>query len=218
MQKKNKILDVCVQAFNNRGYHACTISDLAQACNMSRGNFAYHYKYKKHILNDLVIRMVREVQEIQIKRKNYPAFSNLSLDVKTCGILQDRYQFIFRDMSVLEHTSVQRVMKIWSEISIKRNMEAFLFAIDNGNMKPEPFKGMYYQLAVNAWMVAYYWLAQKSVRTVGKYEQAERMVWSTIMPHFTEKGLNAFHQFYGKTYLERKGAPLESYIKQTAIF
>lgn len=218
MQTKVKILDRCVLAFNENGYHSFTISDLAQVCHMSRGNFAYHYKYKKHILNDLVIRMVREVQEIQIDRKNYPAFSNLSLDVKTCGILQDRYQFIFRDMSVLEDTSVQRVMKIWSEISIKRNMEAFLFAIDNGNMKPEAFKGLYYQLAVNAWMVAYYWLAQKSVRSVGKYEQAERMVWSTIMPHFTEKGLKAFHQFYGKTYLERKGAPIESYIKQTEIF
>jgi len=218
MQKKDKILETAIEVFNDKGYHAVTLTDVAHACEMSRGNLAYHFKYKKHILNDLIVRMVNQVRHIQLGRKDYPAFINLSLDVKTCGILQDKYKFIFRDSSVLEHNSVKRVMKIWSEISIKRNLEAFAFGIEVGTMKPEPFDGLYHQLSVNAWMVAYYWVAQQSVRSVGSHEEAEKIVWSTVVPHFTEKGLAAFQKRYGADYFDHGGIPVTAYQKEIQLF
>lgn len=218
MATKNRILQTAVEHFNQRGYHSMTLTDVAHACEMSRGNLAYHYKNKDHILNDLVVRMVKEVRTLQNERKDFPAFSNLSLDVRTCGILQERYKFIFRDTSVLEHNSVKRVMKIWSEISIRKNKEAFAFGVDIGNMKAELFPGVYSQLAVNAWMVAYYWVAQQSIRIVGQEEEAEKMIWTTILPYFTEKGMNSFQQFYGKTYLKNMGSPIREYIDFKQLF
>jgi len=218
MDTKQRIIESALLAFNDRGYHSITIADIAQLCGMSRGNLAYHYKYKEHILNDIVRAMVEEVKRMQRARKDYPAFSNLSLDVNTCGVLQDRYPFIFRDMSVLGHGAVKRVMNIWSETSIKRNMEAFAFAIELGNMREEPYPGLYYQLAVNAWMVTFYWVSQKSVRSVKRNEQAEKMVWSTIVPHFTEKGIYAFNKHYGHTYLSRLGKPFDIKINLQQVF
>ena len=218
MLTKDRILQTAVAHFNQRGYHSMTLTDIAHSCEMSRGNLAYHYKNKDHILNDLVVRMVREVRELQNQRKDFPAFSNLSLDVRTCGILQERYRFIFRDTSVLEHNTVKRVMKIWSEVSIRRNREAFGFGVDIGNMKPELFDGLYSQLAVNAWMVAYYWVAQQSIRIVDHQEEAEKMIWSTVIPHFTTKGMNSFEQFYGPNYLKQMGKPIEEYIDLKQLF
>jgi len=218
MQRKDRILEKAIEVFNDRGYHAVTLTDVAHACEMSRGNLAYHFKYKKHILNDLIIKMVHEVRRIQLGRKDYPAFSNLSLDVRTCGTLQDKYRFIFRDSSVLEHNSIKRVMKIWSEISITRNLEAFAFGVEIGTMKPEPFGGLYHQLSVNAWMVAYYWVAQQSVRAVANYEEAEKMVWSTVIPHFTEKGLAAFQNIYGEDYFDQGGIPVAALQKEIQLF
>lgn len=218
MLTKDRILQTAVSLFNEKGYHAMTLTDVAHACEMSRGNLAYHYKYKEHILNDLVVRMVKEVRLLQNQRKEYPAFSNLSLDIRTCGILQERYKFIFRDTSVLEHKSVKKVMRIWSAIAIRQNKEAFAFGVDIGNMKEEAFDGLYAQLAVNAWMIAYYWVAQQSIRFVQDNEQAEKMVWATIIPHFTEKGLNSFKEYYGEKYLEDMGEPIQTHMNLKELF
>ncbi len=218
MKTKKRILSTSIEQFNTHGYHQITLADIAKACEMSRGNLAYHYKNKIHILNDLVVRMVSEVRAIQDQRKDFPAFSNLSLDVRTCRILQDRYRFIFRDSSVLEHKHIRHVMKIWSEVSITRNKEAFAFGVSIGNLKPELFDGMYAQLAVNAWLVAYYWVSQETVRKVGSKEEAEKMIWSTIIPHFTDKGMQAFIQYYGKSYLQNIGRPINKEVKQNLLF
>jgi len=218
MQTKFRILHKAIRLFNKKGFHALTLSDIALHCNMSRGNLAYHFKNKQKILEEVAEGMLADIAQIQETRKNYPAFSNLSLDVRTCGILQKKYPFVFRDMSILEHKPIEKVMKDWSARTIQTNLEAFAFAIEIGNMKAEPYKGLYYQLALNAWLVTYYWVAQKAVRKVGKEEEAEKMIWSSIIPHFTPKGLKAFHAFYGKQYLENLGQALEVHISESKLF
>ncbi len=218
MNTRQRILSISIDQFNELGFHQVTLADIAKACEMSRGNLAYHYKNKIHILNDLVVRMVKEVRAIQDQRQGFPAFTNLTLDVRTCRILQGRYKFIFRDSSVLEHKHIRRVMNIWSEVSILRNNEAFAFGVAIGNLKPELFNGMYAQLSINAWMVAYYWVSQQSVRQVKKGEEAEKMIWATIIPHFTEKGLLAFEEFYGKAYLKKMGKPIHALVKPNLLF
>lgn len=218
MQTKQRILSEAVQLFNKKGFYAFTLSDIAQHCHMSRGNLAYHFKNKTVILKEVACCMLLDIAQIQKERKNYPAFSNLSLDVRTCGILQKKYPFVFRDMSVLEHRSIKKVMKDWSSKTIQNNLNAFAFAIEIGNMRTELYQGLYYQLAVNAWLVTYYWIAQKAVRKVNRKEEAEKMIWSTIIPHFTPKGIQAFKAFYGKTYLQKIGKPFETYIQQEKLF
>lgn len=218
MQTKQRILHKAISLFNQKGFHALTISDIAQHCEMSRGNLAYHFKNKQKIVEEVAEGMLTDIAQIQEARKNYPAFSNLSLDVRTCGILQKKYPFVFRDMSVLEHKPIKKVMKDWSATTIQTNLQAFAFAIEIGNMKTELYKGLYYQLALNAWLVTYYWVAQKAVRKVAKTEEAEKMIWSSIIPHFTPKGLKAFQDFYGKEYLENLGEPLEVHINENKLF
>jgi len=218
MQTKQKILSKAIRLFNQKGFYAFTLSDIAQYCQMSRGNLAYHFKNKNEILEEVATAMLQYIVQIQIERKNYPAFSNLSLDVRTCGILQKKYPFVFRDMSVLEHNTIKKVMKDWSTKTIQNNVEAFAFAVEIGNMKNELYNGLYYQLAVNAWLITYYWVAQKAVRRITKQEEAEKMIWSTIIPHFTTKGIQAFKSFYGKKYLDNIGKPLKTYIKQKKLF
>jgi len=171
---------------------------------MSRGNLTYHYKNKEDILADIALEVSEEINRFKAERKNYPAFSNLNLDIKICGKLQENYPFIFRDMNVLENPQINTVMKSWSESSIDQNMAAFKFGLEIGNLKEESLEGLYYQLAVNTWMVTFYWISQKSVREVQSLESAERMVWTTIYPHFTDKGKQAFHGYFGEDYFSAR--------------
>ena len=102
-------------------------------------------------------------------------------------------------------------MSQWTKEVIKRNLKTFAYGIEIGNVKPEPYEGLYYQLSLNAWLLTYYWVAQESVREIGK-EEAEVTVWSTIYPHFTEKGMNEFLDYYGDDFLSKSGISIQSYI------
>lgn len=212
MKTRDRILAAVIAAFNDRGYHNCSLADLAGYCNMSRGNLAYHYKTKESILDDISVLMIKDIKRFQKRRKDFIAFYNLSLDIRTCRSLQKWYPFVFRDLSVLEHSSIKDVMTRWSKEVIKRNLEAFAFGLEVGNVNAEPYDGLYYQLSVNAWMVTYHWTVQESVRVIGKDEEAERMVWSTIIPHFTDKGLKEFLNYYGEDFTKKIGIPIQQYI------
>jgi len=211
MKTKDRILRTVIKVFNEEGYHANSLTNLAHHCEMSRGNLAYHYKDKEAILYDIATLMSQDITDIRKKRRPYPAFENLSLDIQTCSHLQEQYTFAFRDMSILEHDSIKTVMHNWSKEVIKSNMDAFCFGVEVGNIHPEPYEGLYYQLALNAWLVSYYWVAQEAVRDMGK-EKPEVLVWSTIYPHFTDKGKKAFKKFYGEEFLSTAGIPLQQYI------
>ena len=179
---------------------------------MSRGNLAYHYKYKDDILDDISFKMMKDIKRYQKRRVDFPAFYNLSLDIRTCRSLQRWYPFIFRDMSVLEHASIKSIMSNWSKEVIKRNLQTFAYGIKIGNVKPEPYDGLYYQLSLNAWLITYYWVAQEFVRPLGK-EKAEKVVWSAIYPHFTEKGMTAFKEYFGEDFLTETGVSIKNYIE-----
>lgn len=212
MKKRKFIIARVIEAFNEKGYHAYSLSDLAEICKMSRGNLAYHYKYKEDILDDISVQMMRDIKRFQKHRVNFPAFYNLSLEIRTCRALQRWYPFVFRDMSILEHSSIKDLMENWSKEVIKRNLSTFAYGIEIGNVKPEAYEGLYYQLSVNAWLITYYWVAQESVRTIGR-EQAEKTVWSAIYPHFTEKGMAAFDEYYGKDFLGLSGVSINQYME-----
>jgi len=211
MKTRERIMYAVVDAFNDKGYHAYSLTDLAHLCKMSRGNLAYHYKYKEDILDDISVKMIKDIKRYQKRRVDFPAFYNLSLDIRTLRSLQKWYPFVFRDMSVLEHTSIKDVMANWTKEVIKRNLKTFAYGIEIGNVKPEPYEGLYYQLSVNAWLLTYYWVAQESVREIGK-EEAEGTVWSTIYPHFTEKGMKEFTDYYGTNFLSKSGISIQHYL------
>jgi len=211
VKKRDLIIAQVLNAFNEKGYHTYSLTDLAEICSMSRGNLAYHYKYKEDILDDISVKMIKDIKRYQKRRVDFPAFYNLSLDIRTLRSLQKWYPFVFRDMSVLEHTSIKDVMANWSKEVIKRNLKTFAYGIELGNVKPEPYDGLYYQLSVNAWLLTYYWVAQESVREIGK-EEAEVTVWSTIYPHFTEKGMKEFLDYYGQDFLSKSGISIQHYL------
>lgn len=215
---KDKIIAASIELFNDRGYHQINLADIAYAMSMSRGNLAYHFKDKELILDAIVEKMDLEIEEEMKNKKDFPAFSNLQIEIKSYHKLQSNYHFIFGNSAVLQHHSVMNLMHNWAQQTIQNNLSAFAFAIQVGNMKPEPYDGMYYQLSINTWMVTYFWMTQKTVRKVDDMEDAEKMVWSVVIPHFTEKGINAFTKYFGKEALEKMGKPFENFTHDMILF
>ena len=214
MTTKEKIIETAIRLFNDKGYEVTTLADVADGMHMSRGNLAYHFKEKELILEAIAQDLQAEIDHEMKARREFPAFSNLQVDIKAYHKLQLKYQFVFGNSSVLHHECIRSVMQSWAERTIQNNMEAFAFAVEVGNMEAEPYPGLYHHLAVNTWMIIYFWLSQKTVRNLSSQQDAEKMVWATIIPHFTQKGIEAFEKHFGEGTTKNLGKPFDQLTKK----
>jgi len=213
---KNKIIDFATNYFNQAGYGAITIQELANKMDMSRGNLTYYFKTKDDLLATIVTDMWDKMDKESNKRRALPSFENLHNTAKLYYQIQKQYSFIFLDQHVLRHPLVKEKFREQTQKNIEDNRAALAFAIKLGNVKPEPIPGMYNNIAFITWMVPFYWLNQQVIRGEKTEEDAEKILWSILLPHFTEKGINSFIKFFGKKYYESLGEPftvdLDSFI------
>ena len=210
--RKQKIIDCAIKLFTKHGFGAVTLFEIAGELNISRGNLTYHFKNKDLLLKAISEQMWEKITQERTKSRQFPSFENLHNEVKLYQKVQKQYAFIFNDNHVMNHPLLRKKFREMIEQTINDNKATIAFAIAAGNLKPEPFKGIYHNIALNTWMIAFFWLSQKTIRGEKKSEDAEAIIWSMLIPHFTEKGIKSFESFFGKDYLENLGESFDANI------
>ena len=206
---KDKILSVAVKSFNKHGFGAVSLHELAQELGISRGNLTYHFKDKDELLKAIAQEMWSKIEAERNKSRQFPSFENLHNEIQLYYKFQKKYAFIFLDTHVLNHPMIKANFRKMTAASIKDNKAALAFSIKLGNLKPEPVKGMYHNIAFITWMLTFYWLSQQIIRGEKTEEDGEKMIWSILIPHFTKKGVESFKAFFGKDYFESLGESFE---------
>lgn len=206
---KQLIIEKAVSVFNKKGYDAVSLHELAGELGISRGNLTYHFKEKDLLLKAIADQMWEALRGERSKSRRIPSFKNLHNEVQIYYKIQKLYGFIFLDTKLLKHKVVKDQFREMTETSIQDNLAAIALSISIGNMKPEMVRGTYYNLAFLSWMVPFFWFTQQVIRGEKSVQDGERVIWTMIMPHFTEKGLKNFTDFYGEEYLESLGKPFE---------
>lgn len=209
MSKKDQILSVAKDLFNLQGFASVNMHELAQKLDMSRGNLTYHFKNKDLLLAAIAQEMWSKLEVEQNKSRQLPSFQNLHNEVQLLMRFQNEYEFIFLDNHVLNHPLIQAQFRTMTEQTLKDNKAAIAFSIQLGNMKPEPFAGAYNTIAFLTWMVSFYWKSQEQILDPNKKQDPEKIIWSLLLPHFTEKGIHSFVEFFGKEYYENLGEPFD---------
>ncbi len=209
MTTKEKIITEGIKAFNKSGFNSVNLFELAQTVGISRGNLTYHFKDKDVLLKSIVDKMWSKIETERNKARQFPSFENLHNEVRLYFRLQKDYAFIFLDSHVQKNKYVNKRFKEMSLQSIQDNNAAIAFAIELGNMKPEPIDGIYHNIAFISWMLPFYWLSQKVILGEMDETKGEKMIWSLLVPHFTPKGIKAFVKFFGKKYYKNLGKPFE---------
>jgi len=87
--------------------------------------------------------------------------------------------------------------------TIRRQMTTIGFSIQIGNMNPERIPGTYRNLCESLWMINFYWLISQSYRD--ENDNWDKVIWSSVLPHFTEKGLTSFIAHFGQDYYDSLG-------------
>ena len=215
---RNKIIEFAIQYFNSEGFGAITLHELAKKLDISRGNLTYHFKDKDALLEAIVEEMWGKIEAETTKARQLPSFKNLHNTARLYYKVHQEYSFIFLDQNVLNHPSIKSKLKEITTQAIEDNKAAIAFAIKLGNMKPEPVPGMYYNIALIAWMLSFYWRSQQVIRGEKSAEDSEKIIWSLLIPHFTKKGIQSFIDFFGEEYYKSLGEPFEVKLEDIISF
>lgn len=207
MTKKESILFDATNYFNKHGFGAVTMFELAQSLNMSRGNLTYHFKNKTVLLEAISNEMWSKIEKERAISRKLPSFQNLHNEIQLYYKFQKEYSFIFLDNHVLNDPIIRNQFRQMTERTIADNRAAIAFSIQLGNMKEELYPGTYNNIAMITWMLTFYWLPQQIIRGEKTKEDGERLVWSMLVPHFTDKGLKSFKNFFGDQILDELGEP-----------
>lgn len=220
MAKKTKeiIMEAARKLFNQKSFNAVSLHELAQQLNMSRGNLAYHFKDKDILLAAIADEMWISIEKERNKSRALPSFENLHNEIMMYFKYQKEYAFIFLDVLVINHPMIVGKFREMIEQTVADNKATIAFSLKTGNMNPEPVPGTYSNLAFVAWMIPFYWLSQKIIRGDKSIEDGEKVVWSLLVPHFSEKGKNAFKKFFGDTYYISLGASIDKELKDLLSF
>ena len=215
---RNKIIEFATQYFNKEGFGAISLHELAKKLEMSRGNLTYHFKDKDALLEAIVEEMWEKLEAETTKSRQLPSFKNLHNTARVYYRIHREYAFIFLDQNVLNHPSIKPKLQEVTRQAIEDNKAAIAFAIKIGNMKPEPVSGIYYNIALITWILSFYWRSQQVIRGEKTKEDSEKIIWSLLVPHFTEKGIQSFIEFFGEEYYNSLGEPFEVKLEDIISF
>lgn len=218
MTTKENIINASTKYFNQHGFSAVTLNEIAGHLEMTRGNLTYHYKTKDDLLQAITEVMWQKIAAERAKSRALPSFENLHNEVQLYYRFQKEYAFIFLDSQVLVHPMVKPQFREMTKQTVLDNKKAIAFAISMGNMKPEPFKGAYHNIALLVWMIAFFWSAQQIIRGDQSKEDGEALIWSILLPHFTEKGKKSMTAFFGEDYLDNLGEAFDTTIDNYISF
>lgn len=218
MNTKEKIIQEATKAFNKNGFGAVTLHEIANKLGISRGNLTYHFKDKDVLIEAISDQMWQKIEAERAKSRKLPSFENLHNEVQLYMKFQKEYAFIFLDNHVLNHSKIKKQFREMTNTTIRDNKAAIAFAIQLGNMKPEPIPGLYNNVAFNTWMISFFWMSQQMIRGEKNQKDGEKLLWSLIIPHLTVKGIKSFKNFFGPEYLESLGEPFEVDINSMIAF
>ena len=205
MTTREKILEEGKKLFNEVGFGTPTLHTLAQRIGISRGNLTYYFKDKEAILTALVDEMWLEYELLIGRTMQFPSWSSTYKATAAFLEFQKKYSFIFFDMKVVALPKVATLIARMKSRSTEQTMTLISFSIELGNMKEENIPGTYKNLCDALWMIQFYWIPSEPYRGKNSQTTWDRLIWSAILPHFTEKGKQAFIQRFGKEYYQSLG-------------
>ena len=209
MNTKDRILRQGLQLFNERGFGSVSLQDIANELQVGRRNIAYHFHTKDDLLEALTEEMWQKMELERQKRRDFPSFQNLDNEVRMYYQFQRDYAFIFNDLHVIRHPILEERFRSFCLETIRDNEAAIAFAIRLGNMNPEPIAGVYHNLSLSIWVLALFWIPQQRIRNVNDEEEVIKVIWSLILPYFTEKGIESFQAFFGEEFYRGLGRPFD---------
>jgi TetR/AcrR family transcriptional regulator, cholesterol catabolism regulator len=162
MMTRDEILDAAAQIFREKGFHAASMHDIAQAVNLQKASLYYHVSSKQEILLVLLDRALDVLIEHIESVAGQPLPPDEKIRLAICAYLEAMLENL--DLSavlLLEHRSLEpqynarhvprrdRFERLWRDM-IEEGLEQGVFDCD------DPALAARYLLGVMNWTITWY--------------------------------------------------------------
>lgn len=193
----DRILDASRRLFNDKGYAATTLTEIAASIGISQGNLTYHFPTKRHIA-------ARLEEEVEQRGRNRRA-------TQTAGAIEDDYveHLLFGTETIWQNRFLLRDRAQYADIPLSKKPQSEIAAdFDElqellGRIKEE---GMFRRdididlptLTRSLWIISRYWMdylneleGQETI-TLSDKEQAVQQHFAVLLPSLTAAARRAF--------------------------
>lgn len=179
--------------FNENGLPNVKLQNIADACGISVGNLAYHFKFKEDLIITIADQISEELSPIVRQDQEFPSLLDLDNQLSIYHSLVNKYVFFFLDIVELKRTlpkiHKQRVHHI--NLMIEQIHGWIKANIRKGIFKSEIHSNQYKHTAHTIWILMSFWMTQKKVLSSNGQEEEhfKIVIWNQLLPNFTELGL-----------------------------
>ncbi len=193
---KSNILKAAILLFNRDGLPNVKLQHIADYCQISVGNLAYHYRTKDILLSTIDVYIQKDIESIVAEDKNFPYLIDFDNQLSNYFHSINKYAFYFLDVLELErcYPDLQNHRVSSIKKMIKQIHNWMMQNVENEIIRPPMVEGQYEITARMIWMTISFWMTQHKV--FGKKESEEGLfkedIWNQLLPLFTDNGLLEF--------------------------
>ena len=205
MKTKERILEISLQLFNNKGVTTVSSKHISEEMGISYGNLCYHFPKKADIILRLYLNMQEELDaQFQVIREEIYGFDFMLGSLR--DVLQTllKYKFIYLDFTRItrQFEEVKRHGVIQFENRRKMLREMIDFLMEKDYLRKDPVDGHYDRLIHVIQLMLNFWIADAETfykeEEEGKVRYYLELFYSFMRSSLTQKGLDAFQQAYQK--------------------
>lgn len=201
MDTKEKILKASLQLFNSKGTESTTVRDIAKKIGISHGNLCYHFPTTGHLVEQLYLNLVAELDfEMNKLQQNGLSSQDVLKGGRVLFNLIYKYKFL-----MLNFVDIMRrhpkINKHYKQLQARRRVEfttIFQNLINAGLMRPEIYPGFFQHLLINMTIIGDFWISHAEILYDGpeenKLDYFYQVTSSIFLPLLSEKGLALFDQ------------------------
>ena len=192
MTTKEKIIESSILLFNQHGLVNVRLQQIADQTGISVGNLAYHYYSKEAIIIKIVTQLNELLEPIIDEEKKFPGLMDLDTQLARYYHLLMKYSFFFIDLlEIKRNYPKQYIVRKQITETITHQIYNWLLRNERDGILITELRHDHYNIIAHTiWMIITFYLTRPIDH--GSPEDSERvfkeMVWSQILPHFTEAG------------------------------
>ncbi len=199
MKTKDRILQMALLLFNERGLSQVTLRTIANEMGISQGNLNYHFKKREDLIEGLYYQLVARFDELFA----LPAVGDLdfrmvlAINRQTMDLLY-AYRFLLLDFVQImrEHAALRQHFQELGALRTQQFQDAVAILVAKGLMRSEDFEGEYKNLHLRLSLFGDFWVSFSEIRD--DLPAAERIskyalhFMEMLYPYFTKKGKKAY--------------------------
>lgn len=203
MTTKEKILNVSLELFNEKGVREVSTRMISEAAEISQGNLTYHFAKKDDIILEVYLMLVRELDQVfeASSQQQQITVAHLFDGTRFIYSIMMKYRFCLIDFVQLmrDVPKIKEHFKSLMEFRQGQFKAMFMNCISSGIIKEEEFEGQYAKMSTPLGVFGDYWISHSEVLFSGTEPEAvdhyARSAMMMLYPIMTDRAKKECIQF-----------------------